>query len=178
MYAPDQLPVELLGERVNDLLVLRAFIGNETLGWKVAWSDRMVYMYGSLWLASVIYGVLARQCIRIKPISLFVFVLLILPMAADGGTHLLSDLSGIARGFRYTNAWLAGLTGNVFSDSFYRGDAIGSFNSLMRLLTGILFGVACAVLGIPLIDQSMRINAHLLTVKLDSWAKRQQFFMS
>jgi len=28
----------------NNPLILRQFIGNATLGWKVAWSDRMVYM--------------------------------------------------------------------------------------------------------------------------------------
>src|SRR5512143_1214163 len=31
-------------------LVLRAFMGNETMGWKVAWSDRMVSFYMGIWL--------------------------------------------------------------------------------------------------------------------------------
>ena len=28
-------------------LVLRQFIGNETMGWKIAWSDRMISFYSS-----------------------------------------------------------------------------------------------------------------------------------
>jgi hypothetical protein len=51
-------------------------------------------------------------------------------MLVDGITHTLSDMAGgIAGGFRYTNVWLADLTGNVLPTWFYQGDAFGSFNS-------------------------------------------------
>jgi hypothetical protein len=33
-----------------DPIVLRRFIGNPEMGWKVAWSDRMVSMFTSNWL--------------------------------------------------------------------------------------------------------------------------------
>ena len=63
------------------------------------------------------------------------FVLLLLPMAFDGGTHFISDIiGGIGGGFRYSNLWLAVLTGNVFPATFYVGDALGSFNSWMRFV--------------------------------------------
>ena len=54
---------------------------------------------------------------------------------------MLSDLAGIGQGFRDTNLWLAFLTNNAFSASFYAGEALGSFNSWMRLVTGILAGL-------------------------------------
>jgi len=31
-------------------LILRKFIGNADMGWKVAWSDRMISFYTSIWL--------------------------------------------------------------------------------------------------------------------------------
>jgi hypothetical protein len=36
--------------------------------------------------------------------------------------------------------------------TFYAGDALGSFNSLMRLLTGALFGLASVWLAWPYAD--------------------------
>lgn len=34
----------------ENMLVLRKFIGNSNMGWKAAWSDRMVSMYTSIWI--------------------------------------------------------------------------------------------------------------------------------
>jgi hypothetical protein len=68
--------------------------------------------------------------------------LLLFPLAIDGSTHLISDLlGGIGGGFRTDNAWLADLTNHVFPATFYAGDALGSFNSSVRLVTGLLFGL-------------------------------------
>ena len=108
------------------------------MGWKVAWSDRMVSLYGGPWLSAVLWSPL-RQ--RIKPLRWWGFVLLALPMVLDGGTHFISDLAGIGQGFRDSNVWLAALTGNALPASFYAGDALGSFNSWMRMVTGMLFGL-------------------------------------
>jgi hypothetical protein len=46
------------------------------------------------------------------------------------------------------------LTNHVFSPSFYAGDAWGSFNSLMRLLTGISFGLGLVWFGFPYLNES------------------------
>ena len=113
-----------------DPMILRQFIGNQTMGWKVAWSDRMISFYASVWLFAVIWYPIRR---RIKPISWWGFALLLLPIAVDGGTHAVSDLAGIGQGFRDTNAWLAVLTNNAFLTTFYAGDALGSFNSINDL---------------------------------------------
>jgi uncharacterized membrane protein len=132
-------------------LILRQFVGNQEMGWKVAWSDRMVSMYGGLFFSGLLYWPLRK---RLKPLPLWGFALLILPMALDGGTHFLSDLAGIGQGFRDSNAWLATLTRNAFPATFYAGDALGSFNSWMRLITGILFGIGIVWLAYPYLESA------------------------
>ncbi len=47
---------------------------------------------------------------------------MIAPMAVDGGTHWLSDFAGVGKGFRYTNGWLAALTGDLLPSSLLRGE--------------------------------------------------------
>ncbi|MEZ0396666.1 MAG: DUF2085 domain-containing protein [Anaerolineales bacterium] len=120
-------------------LVLRQFIGNQTMGWKVAWSDRMISFYTSVWIFAVAWYPLRR---KVRPLTWWGFVLLLLPIALDGGSHLFSDLAGLGQGFRDTNEWLRILTQDAFPATFYVGDALGSFNSLMRLVTGPLAGFA------------------------------------
>ena len=170
MYNTDQLPVTLTGTG-DDALTLRHFKGTDELGWKVAWSDRMVYMYGSVWLAAFIYALLRK---KLRPLSPIWFAVLLLPMVIDGGTHFLSDLSGIAQGFRYDNAWLASLTGHVFPESFYSGDEFGSFNSLMRLLSGITFGIACVWLAFPYIDRSFQQSTQQMSSRFERLQELEQ----
>lgn len=152
MYNIADLPINLAGLSTGEqIVVLRRFIGNDAFGWKVAWSDRMVYMYVTPLLLAVGYAIL-RRFKRIKPLPLWVFFLLLLPMTIDGGSHWVSDLDGIGQGFRYTNSWLASLTGNVFPKSFYVGDAFGSFNSWMRLFSGVAFGLGVVGLALPYME--------------------------
>jgi uncharacterized membrane protein len=146
MYSLDE--VRAVWPDSQDVLGLRRFAGNPAMGWKVAWSDRMVSMWTSIWLGGLLYAALGR---RPRPLRAWAFVLLALPMAVDGTSHFLGDLTAPAfgLGFRDNNAWLANLTGNAFAPAFYAGDALGSFNSWMRLLTGTLFGLGAAWLSLP-----------------------------
>ncbi|NJC95416.1 MAG: DUF2085 domain-containing protein [Anaerolineae bacterium] len=139
-------------------MILRQFIGNETMGWKIAWSDRMISFYTSVWFFAVLWYPFRR---KIKPLSWWGFVLLLLPIGLDGGTHMLSDFAGIGQGFRYTNQWLAALTNNAFPATFYAGDAIGSFNSIMRFITGLTAGLAITWLVFPYMYQSQGYNQQL-----------------
>jgi uncharacterized membrane protein len=129
-----------------DPLVLRQFIGNSRMGWKVAWSDRMVSMYGSVWVFGLLWYPLRD---RLPRLPFWGLVLFLLPMALDGTTHLISDLAGLEQGFRETNLWLVILTHNALPATFYAGDGWGSFNSIMRLLTGIFFGMGVVWFGFP-----------------------------
>lgn len=138
--------VQAAWQNTSNPFILRQFLGNPEMGWKVAWSDRMISFYTSVWLFAAAWKLLQR---RGKPLPWWGFALLLLPMALDGGTHALSDLAGIGNGFRDTNSWLAALTNNAFPAAFYAGDALGSFNWLMRLTTGLLAGLGLAWLAFP-----------------------------
>jgi uncharacterized membrane protein len=135
---------------VNPLL-LRKFTGTAAMGWKVAWSDRMISFYGGVWLFALLWYPLRK---RTRSLSWWGLILFLLPMALDGGTHFLSDLAGIGQGFRYTNLWLANLTHFSFSPGFYAGDALGSFNSWMRNITGLLAGLGLVWFAFPYIHES------------------------
>jgi uncharacterized membrane protein len=147
-----------------DPIVLRQFIGNSGMGWKVAWSDRMVSMFISIWLFGLLWWPLRH---RLKPLPWWGLVLFLLPMAVDGTSHLISDLAGIGQGFRDTNIWLATLSLNAFPASFYAGDAWGSFNSLMRLLTGVLFGLGVVWFSFPFINEAFSETQRSLVAKIN-----------
>lgn len=137
-------------DTINPLL-LRKFTGTATMGWKVAWSDRMISFYGGVWLFGLLWRPLRR---RLKSLPWWGLVLFLLPMALDGGTHFLSDLAGIGQGFRYNNLWLANLTHFAYSANFYAGDALGSFNSWMRIITGLLAGLGLVWFAFPYIHEA------------------------
>ncbi len=157
--------IQAAWQDTSNPLMLRQFIGNEAMGWKVAWSDRMISFYTSIWFFALLWYPF-RQ--RIRPLSWWGFALLLLPMAIDGATHLISDFAGLGQGFRDTNAWLAALTRYSLSPTFYAGDALGSFNSLMRLITGPLAAFGIVWFVFPLLFQSGVYNQQLDTL---SYAK-------
>lgn len=139
--------VQTAWQYTNNPLILRQFTGDMAMGWKVAWSDRMVYMYTSILIWGVLFWLLRK---RLKPLPWWGLILFLLPMALDGFTHVISDFTtGIGLGFRDNNAWLAALTNNAFPATFYAGDALGSFNSLMRLITGLLFSLGIVWASYP-----------------------------
>jgi len=44
---------------------LRQFLGNPEMGYKVAWSDRMISTYGGIWLGALAYVVTLRRLPRL-----------------------------------------------------------------------------------------------------------------
>jgi hypothetical protein len=78
-------------------------------------------------------------------------------MVLDGGSHMVSEITGL--GIRESNAWLASLTGGAFPESFYIGTVFGSFNWLMRTLTGALFAIACVWFVYPKIEIGMVVSS-------------------
>lgn len=131
---------------------LRQFIGTPEMGYKVAWSDRMVSLFTPLFVGGLLFA-LARWWSRTerpwRPIPIRGWLLALAPIFVDGITHMVSDAIHPVFGFREGNAWLARLTGEILDPTFYAGDAIGSFNWWMRLLTGLLAGFATGWLVYP-----------------------------
>jgi uncharacterized membrane protein len=142
--------VQMAWQDTLNPMVLRRFIGNDALGWKLAWSDRMVSFYTTVWLFAMAWWPFRR---KIKALPWWGFVLLMLPMFADGITHMVSDFSGLGRGFRDSNDWLLALT-NDRLPLVYAGDALGSFNSWTRLVTGVLAGLGIAWFALPHVERS------------------------
>ena len=139
---------------------LRRFTGAPGMGWKVAWSDRMISFYFLTPVFGLVYAIARALGWRMRPLSTRLFVVLLLPIALDAGTHLVNDLVyGVAgNGFRDANAWLAWLTGGVLP-GFYAGDQAGTFNWWMRLLTGLAAAWGLAFWLFPWLDRLLAAEA-------------------
>ncbi|MEM7033455.1 MAG: DUF2085 domain-containing protein [Chloroflexota bacterium] len=124
---------------ISNELVRRHFIGTPEMGWKVAWSDRMVSMYTTIFLLGLLYAYLRQRGFYLKGIRWWWFIIFITPMGIDGTTHLIND--ALRLGFRDQNLWAIALTGGIFPAEFYAGDLLWSLNSVLRLITGIFFGI-------------------------------------
>lgn len=132
---------------------LREFVGTPALGWKVAWSDRMLSFYTMTAIWSSLYWLLHVAGVRIKPLHWRMAVLAVVPLVLDGATHLVNDViyGQSGAGFRDSNAWLQLLTNNTWS-AFYAGDQLGTFNWWARLATGVLAAWALAFAIFPRFD--------------------------
>jgi uncharacterized membrane protein len=154
----------------TDYLRLRQFIGTPEMGYKVAWSDRMVSLYTPLFVGALLFA-LARQRLRKerpwRPLSVQWWLLALVPIFLDSVTHMIGEALHPIYGFRDSNAWLARLTGDAFAPTFYAGDAIGSFNWWMRLLTGLLAGFATVWLVYPHVAQALAEMRETLEARLE-----------
>lgn len=124
---------------ISNELVRRQFIGTIDMGWKVAWSDRMVAMYTSIFILGLLYALLREWGYRLPGMPWWLFFLFLVPMGLDGTTHLIND--ALRLDFRQTNKWAIWLTFSAFPAEFYADDMFGSLNSVLRLITGVLFGI-------------------------------------
>lgn len=112
----------------EDLLGARAFIGNEQVGYKVAFCQRDSTIYGAMLLFGLLYAATGR---RIKPLHWTLWVAIgILPIAIDGFSQLFSQI----RGFTFWE---------------YREST-----PLLRAATGAIFGFMTAWFGFPLLNES------------------------
>jgi uncharacterized membrane protein len=160
MYSLNE--IQAVWQDTTNPLILRQFIGNPEIGWKVAWSDRMVSMYTSILIFGWLWWLFRR---RARLLPLWGLILLSLLMVVDGASHFISDLAGIGQGFRDSNGWLVHLTNNAFTPSFYAGDALGSFNSWMRFFSGVLFGLGIVWFGFPYLELLFTDLARNLKIK-------------
>lgn len=155
-------------------LVLRQFTGTAEMGWKMAWSDRMISTYGGIWVGAVVYAILGKRSPRI-PFWLWIAVGIV-PLAVDGFSHFANDIvaGSSGQGFRDTNDWLRMLTFNVFPAEFYYGNMLGSFNSWARWFTGFAFGITTVLALFPTIRAGLADSQHDLEFQLERIRTRDQ----
>jgi uncharacterized membrane protein len=99
------------------------FLGTPGIGFKAALCQRDIALYGSMLVAGSIFGVIRalRPNRPLRPLKLWVFGLMLVPLVIDGGTQLLM---------------------------------LRESNLPLRLVTGVLTGVACVWLLYPHLQQA------------------------
>lgn len=102
VYSLQALEARGLAEGLS-LFEQRAFIGNESTGFKVAYCQRDVAIYGSVLLSGLLFGLVRR---RISAPPLRVYALFLIPIALDGVTQLI--------GLRESTWLLRTVTGALF----------------------------------------------------------------
>lgn len=133
------------GINPNDLWGARAFVGNERMGYKVAFCERDVAIYGGMFAAGLLYA-LARE--RLKPLHWLGWIVIgVFPIALDGFSQLFSQ-------YPYSQFPIFSLLPPRESTPF------------LRTLTGGLFGLANVWLAYPYVEESMRDIRRELEAKL------------
>ena len=123
-------------------LAARAFEGNPLMGYKVAFCERDVAIWGALFLFGLVFALTGRRIPKLH--WAFWVALGIVPMGIDGFTQLISQLP---------NAFIQAHLPYYESTPF------------MRVLTGVLFGGMTAWFMFPLIEEAMVETRALLTKK-------------
>lgn len=130
---------EFTGLDGNDLVAARQYVGDARAGYKVAFCERDVAIYGGILIGGLIYALVRR---RLRPLPLLLwFVLGVIPIGLDGGIQLLSELP----------FWPL---------------AVYESTPLARTLTGAAFGLANVWMAYPYLEESMADTVAALLPKL------------
>jgi uncharacterized membrane protein len=129
-------------------------------GYQVAYCWRNTAIYTTIFLCGLLFAWVRRTepagRLRgwMQPMALPLFVLALLPIGVDGLTHMF--------GLRETNTWFDALTGGQLG-SFSVGDAAGTLNWWLRVISGSLFGYALVRMVFPwvyrAVDMAQRLPA-------------------
>jgi uncharacterized membrane protein len=112
------------------LLSARNFLGDDRLGYKVAFCERDVAIYGGILLGGLVFALVRR---RVKPLPVLVWFLVgVLPMLVDGGSQLFAGFPLLPAGWGPRES-----------------------TPLLRTATGMLFGIMNVWLAYPYLEQSM-----------------------
>jgi uncharacterized membrane protein len=131
----------------NDLWGARAFLGSESLGFKVAFCQRDVAIYAGILLAGLVYSLPFVRG-RLKPLHWIAWIAIgLVPIGLDGFSQLFSN-------YPYNTLPLFNLLPSRES------------TPLLRTLTGALFGLANVWMAYPYVQESMRDVRRELEAKL------------
>ena len=133
-----------------DLLSARNFVGNETMGYKVALCERDVAIYVALLIFAIVF-VLSGRRIRGLPWYLWIAIGLV-PIALDGLSQLPSLASGLI-------PYLP---------------IIRESTPILRTITGVLFGFCTGWYMFPLIEESMNESTQIVNNKYSAVSAKQK----
>jgi uncharacterized membrane protein/glutaredoxin len=119
---------EATGQSEDDLLAARRFLGNEQVGYKVAYCERDVAIYASMFLFGLVWAI-GRKRIPALPFIAWI-VIGMGPIGLDGFSQLLSQIPG----------W-----------QFWEYRESTPF---LRTLTGAIFGLTTAWFGFPVLQET------------------------
>lgn len=123
----------------------RQFIGNNTVGYKMALCERDMGIYGAIVLFGVLFALTGR---RIKPLHWILWLLIgLAPIGLDGFSQLFSQMDW---------GWLASILPYRESTPF------------LRVLTGALFGFTTAWFAYPYMEESMSETRQFFIKKFES----------
>ncbi|MDY7079991.1 MAG: DUF2085 domain-containing protein [Chloroflexota bacterium] len=127
--------VQWLGTSEELTPAIATFVGNETVGYKMALCQRDIAIYGMIFIAGLAYVLLRRRW-KIASLPWWAYIGLgVLPMLLDGGYQLISYAIYI----------------------FWPQGPITPREStpVLRMITGALFGLATVWLAYPLLQETM-----------------------
>jgi len=90
-------------EAVTDVRPLNSYVGGPEVGYKMAWCEREVGIYGAMLLAGLLYGLVRR---RLPLLPFRIYLLLLVPLAVDGTIQLF--------GWRESTWYVRIITGGLF----------------------------------------------------------------
>lgn len=133
---------QVINPNGDDLLSARAYRGGPNVGYKVAFCERDVGIYGAMLLFGVLFSLSKR---RIPALPWYLWILIgIVPIGLDGFSQIISQLPFDA----------------IHTILPYREST-----PLLRTLTGFLFGFTTAWFGYPMVEEAMRDTRELLESK-------------
>ena len=149
-HAAAKMPGVLTFEQVSGIsdvtdpsrLQARQFQGNPLLGFKLAFCERDVAIWGAMALFGLVYAITRRKLPKLHW-TLWVLVGIV-PIGLDGFSQLFSQ---------FPNAFIQSILPYRESTPF------------LRVLTGFLFGITTAWFMFPLIEESMSDTRRLLAKK-------------
>lgn len=100
---------------LQDRFRAKLFVGNEQMGFKVAYCERDIAIYGAILLGGLAFGLLRRMGVRVRPVNFILYGLIGLgPIALDGFSQLFSQPPFNFIPLRESTPFLRTLTGSLF----------------------------------------------------------------
>lgn len=100
---------------VLDRFKAKYFVGNPDMGFKVAYCERDVAIYGAIVLGGLIFALFRARGVQIRPVNIFLYALIgVAPIALDGFSQLFSQAPFHWLPLRESTPYLRTLTGTLF----------------------------------------------------------------